>query len=127
MYWMFFLMIRLPPRSTRTHTLFPYTTLFRSQSGQRQARRLAGDVPERDVEPGQREQRDAVTPEQMQPLLQAVVQAGDVAGVLAYRSRRDHVVDGGGNRLATVVGRSGEGREGQEGCRTGRFRGWPDH
>src|SRR3546814_5141355 len=27
---MLFLMIRLPPRSTRTDTLFPYTTLFRS-------------------------------------------------------------------------------------------------
>src|SRR3546814_20620029 len=26
----FFLMIRLPPRPTRTDTLFPYTTLFRS-------------------------------------------------------------------------------------------------
>src|SRR3546814_5475643 len=26
----FFLMIRRPPRSTRTDTLFPYTTLFRS-------------------------------------------------------------------------------------------------
>src|SRR3546814_7236587 len=26
-------MIRRPPRSTRTDTLFPYTTLFRSQSG----------------------------------------------------------------------------------------------
>src|SRR3546814_18505160 len=26
----FFLMIRLPPRSTRTDTLFPYTTRFRS-------------------------------------------------------------------------------------------------
>src|SRR3546814_18361625 len=26
----FFLMIRQPPRSTRTDTLFPYTTLFRS-------------------------------------------------------------------------------------------------
>src|SRR3546814_17117170 len=26
----FFLLIRLPPRSTRTDTLFPYTTLFRS-------------------------------------------------------------------------------------------------
>src|SRR3546814_6338624 len=26
----FFLMIRRPPRSTRTYTLFPYTTLFRS-------------------------------------------------------------------------------------------------
>src|SRR3546814_4878505 len=29
----FFLMIRLPPRSTRTDTLFPYTTLFRSRCG----------------------------------------------------------------------------------------------
>src|SRR3546814_15929010 len=28
----FFLMIRRPPRSTRTDTLFPYTTLFRSNS-----------------------------------------------------------------------------------------------
>src|SRR3546814_7706139 len=26
-------MIRLPPRSTRTDTLFPYTTLFRSSAG----------------------------------------------------------------------------------------------
>src|SRR3546814_1028088 len=34
----FFLMIRRPPRSTRTDTLFPYTTLFRSlaQSDDRQ-------------------------------------------------------------------------------------------
>src|SRR3546814_14152750 len=30
MFIFFFLMIRLPPRSTRTDTLFPYTTLFRS-------------------------------------------------------------------------------------------------
>src|SRR3546814_20149829 len=29
----FFLMIRRPPRSTRTDTLFPYTTLFRSLRG----------------------------------------------------------------------------------------------
>src|SRR3546814_4954438 len=30
-WWLFFfLMIRRPPRSTRTDTLFPYTTLFRS-------------------------------------------------------------------------------------------------
>src|SRR3546814_15647862 len=29
----FFLMIRRPPRSTRTDTLFPYTTLFRSSAG----------------------------------------------------------------------------------------------
>src|SRR3546814_1372358 len=31
-YCFFFLMIRRPPRSTRTDTLFPYTTLFRSQA-----------------------------------------------------------------------------------------------
>src|SRR3546814_7125410 len=30
MSFVFFLMIRRPPRSTRTDTLFPYTTLFRS-------------------------------------------------------------------------------------------------
>src|SRR3546814_15108499 len=36
-YLFFFLMIRRPPRSTRTDTLFPYTTLFRS--GQRQRAR----------------------------------------------------------------------------------------
>src|SRR3546814_11200617 len=34
-------MIRRPPRSTRTDTLFPYTTLFRSQ----QAVEGAGDLP----------------------------------------------------------------------------------
>src|SRR3546814_20687865 len=28
-------MIRRPPRSTRTDTLFPYTTLFRSREGER--------------------------------------------------------------------------------------------
>src|SRR3546814_20020319 len=31
----FFLMIRRPPRSTRTDTLFPYTTLFRSSEAQK--------------------------------------------------------------------------------------------
>src|SRR3546814_12453474 len=30
MFFFVFLMIRRPPRSTRTDTLFPYTTLFRS-------------------------------------------------------------------------------------------------
>src|SRR3546814_6057943 len=35
-------MIRRPPRSTRTDTLFPYTTLFRSRR-----RALGGFLPER--------------------------------------------------------------------------------
>src|SRR3546814_3293288 len=37
-------MIRRPPRSTRTDTLFPYTTLFRSRTGRRGIARL---LPER--------------------------------------------------------------------------------
>src|SRR3546814_11961032 len=40
--YFFFLMIRRPPRSTRTDTLFPYTTLFRSPP-ERQLRRLDAD------------------------------------------------------------------------------------
>src|SRR3546814_3232971 len=40
----FFLMIRRPPRSTRTDTLFPYTTLFRSLE-------LRGTAPAADVRP----------------------------------------------------------------------------
>src|SRR3546814_6781725 len=35
-------MLRRPPRSTRTDTLFPYTTLFRSR-GRRRDRRARGD------------------------------------------------------------------------------------
>src|SRR3546814_13328875 len=38
----FFLMIRRPPRSTRTDTLFPYTTLFRSKRASA-ARAVASD------------------------------------------------------------------------------------
>src|SRR3546814_5882134 len=38
----FFLIIRRPPRSTRTDTLFPYTTLFRSVT----INRIAGPVGE---------------------------------------------------------------------------------
>src|SRR3546814_5133185 len=40
--YFFFLMIRRPPRSTRTDTLFPYTTLFRSSRSAPRAPRSAG-------------------------------------------------------------------------------------
>src|SRR3546814_12174385 len=40
-----FLMIRQPPRSTRTDTLFPYTTLFRSAGDQGADRDEHGDRP----------------------------------------------------------------------------------
>src|SRR6059058_6451467 len=38
----FFLMIRRPPRSTRRYTLFPYTTLFRSDDDDLLGRRRRG-------------------------------------------------------------------------------------
>src|SRR3546814_11511044 len=41
----FFLMIRRPPRSTRTDTLFPYTTLFRSIDRKRIALENHGAQP----------------------------------------------------------------------------------
>src|SRR3546814_7054373 len=42
----FFLMLRRPPRSTRTDTLFPYTTLFRSGQQQTHADRRGLHVEE---------------------------------------------------------------------------------
>src|SRR3546814_6911395 len=48
MLYIFFLMIRRPPRSTRTDTLFPYTTLFRSRVRHR-------TVPHRVSVPGLRD------------------------------------------------------------------------
>src|SRR3546814_4464972 len=37
-------MIRRPPRSTRTDTLFPYTTLFRSQHAQHHVEQRVDEV-----------------------------------------------------------------------------------
>src|SRR3546814_5685668 len=42
--FIFFLMIRRPPRSTRTDTLFPYTTLFRSLAEEDLDQRRVGGV-----------------------------------------------------------------------------------
>src|SRR3546814_18484097 len=44
MFFVFFLMIRRPPRSTRTDTLFPYTTLFRSDGYARITGRPASTI-----------------------------------------------------------------------------------
>src|SRR3546814_8692166 len=44
--FVFFLMIRLPPRSTRTDTLCPYTTLFRSLDRLRRLHRERPELPD---------------------------------------------------------------------------------
>src|SRR3546814_3010951 len=46
---MLFVMIRRPPRSTRTDTLFPYTTLFRSPRRAQQRQEFAGRQREIDA------------------------------------------------------------------------------
>src|SRR3546814_13494173 len=46
----FCVMIRRPPRSTRTDTLFPYTTLFRSPRGTRFDSAHTDDELRRDVQ-----------------------------------------------------------------------------
>src|SRR3546814_10176174 len=59
----FFLMIRRPPRSTRTDTLFPYTTLFRSRAAvraprdRRDGRRRRSAAPHRHRAPRRRPAR----------------------------------------------------------------------
>src|SRR3546814_19397104 len=56
--FLFFVMIRRPPRSTRTDTLFPYTTLFRSREVRRDEaadrRAQHGAEQRRDADPGHR-------------------------------------------------------------------------
>src|SRR3546814_4736246 len=67
-------MIRRPPRSTRTDTLFPYTTLFRSLHARQRADR-AGDAGagDRDAETLSRYREDAFR--------------GPIASAFPHRSR----------------------------------------
>src|SRR3546814_8291200 len=89
-------MIRLPPRSTRTDTLFPYTTLFRSGDLAREAdmrRRFQAELP---VEQFRRAD-EAVAVEAAQPRELGLLQAGDGAeqadlfGMLELGLEADHV------------------------------------
>src|SRR3546814_7573765 len=63
----FFLIIRRPPRSTRTDTLFPYTTLFRSDCARLHAApgrhcRHSGAARLRAAHPGRRAARRQIRP-----------------------------------------------------------------
>src|SRR3546814_6728795 len=53
-------MIRRPPRSTRTDTLFPYTTLFRSgiREGRRRLAAACDEVLQRHIEQRREEQAE---------------------------------------------------------------------
>src|SRR3546814_12590290 len=59
-------MIRLPPRSTRTYTLFPYTTLFRS--------------PDDRIDDERHDEENRLKPEYVRAVLDAL-EAGDKSAV----------------------------------------------
>src|SRR3546814_2380894 len=72
--FIFFLMIRRPPRSTRTDTLFPYTTLFRSLEraleAQRRCRRsTASGHRQRPCRPRARDRRSEEHTSELQSLM----------------------------------------------------------
>src|SRR3546814_10990604 len=115
----FFLMIRRPPRSTRTDTLFPYTTLFRSPAGRPDAFR---GVPAHIGGKGARADMGAQVPQPGQAADAAAHLGKPVVGIpvrpygagpLRHQEAR------AGQRQAQ---RSEERRVGKEGVRTGRSR-----
>src|SRR3546814_19146701 len=89
----FFLMIRRPPRSTRTDTLFPYTTLFRSEARPQERAVLAPAEP---VDPEQLGQLGAVLLADLEPVLHVV------AGVVADEWQHGEGVE---TDLAHLAGR----------------------
>src|SRR3546814_14086989 len=85
LFFFFFLMLPRPPRSTRTDTLFPYTTLFRSigeifaHLADRAAQSAAGDVVLR-----RDDRSEQVIIERMTPFVgKAVAAAGEADHIRA--------------------------------------------
>src|SRR3546814_10941878 len=113
--FLFFLMIRRPPRSTRTDTLFPYTTLFRS----------AGPAV-----PGLREPPPRLSGRHAGPRPGDRRLCAEIAAVIPAACGRHAGGTGSpGRRLDRRHGlrRSEERRAGKEGVSTGRSRWQPYH
>src|SRR3546814_20640613 len=78
----FFYMIRRPPRSTRTDTLFPSPTLFRSRLGRLLQPRLGDDLAHPRAEMLEAHFLVAERPHAEAFRLHALLDAGDERGVL---------------------------------------------
>src|SRR3546814_16614493 len=113
-------MIRRPPRSTRTDTLFPYTTLFRSQAlgagvaelAGEGAADLAGDAERAAVFLGNVDGLNLLAVGQAQQPL-----AGAVPGDLGDGDLGPAHRAGLGEVLAEVLGEGGHGEIGRASCR----------
>src|SRR3546814_14553042 len=92
-------MIRRPPRSTRTDTLFPYTTLFRSEFGKRLFLLRAGG------------RLDAVEEDLAEGVAQAAIVFGRIVAVargeFGGEQRRRHAVLVGGPDRAIAAQEAG--------------------
>src|SRR3546814_19601721 len=142
----FFLSIRRPPRSTRTDTLFPYTTLFRSghdlDPAVFRSRRIAlvEQVAESLADGLQAPGVDAMLHQVIAhraraPLREPLVVAGRAHAIgvaddgeaailkLRRRQRGGQVLTGLHRTAFDLRRRSEERRVGKEGVSTGRFRG----
>src|SRR3546814_15836449 len=105
----FFLMIRRPPRSTRTDTLFPYTTLFRSPYAD------PFEDADRDHRPQPLIGGQIVPPAAGQPVVEPLIEIG---------KKRDHRH---GDKGDDAGPRSEERRVGKECVSTCRSRWSPSH
>src|SRR3546814_14053791 len=114
----FFLMIRRPPRSTRTDTLFPYTTLFRSHGGMLPGPKVTAEIAEaRGVPQG----RDCISPAGHSAFSTPVE-------LLEFIDRLRELSDGKPVGFKFAFGhRSEERRVGKECVSTGRSRWSPYH
>src|SRR3546814_14818737 len=106
----FFLMIRRPPRSTRTDTLFPYTTLFRSlpeRSPRTAETRAATPARSRSAHRRRRPWRGARTARCRRAALPNRWRAGTSAGTRDSRRTAATVPDGPRERKRVGEGKSG--------------------
>src|SRR3546814_21119376 len=113
---MFYLRIRRPPRATRTDTLFPYTTLFRS-NGARQAADVDGEAFEAFDEIGEmlaREQRGRTYKRDLNPRHRGdeggaerdlgLAEPDVAADEPVHRAARRHVGEHVADRAVLIVG-----------------------
>src|SRR3546814_19107133 len=97
-------MIRIPPISTRTYTLFPYTTLFRSGRPHRRQQRRERGQDQHGVDAARRRRHDRQRLEALQ---------GGRGGMSARGN--DSAEEGDGMARAEVVGQHGHQYDGGEG------------
>src|SRR3546814_16390984 len=107
-------MLRRPPRSTRTDTLFPYTTLFRSRQEEVKRAHIA--------------RRGGLWSTELDPMLKLQPDLLDAySGYYTVPSNRGALDELTRELIYITIDRSEERRVGKECVRTCRSRWWPDH